>query len=256
MTTHTLSHGTGETHPVINRILAATWAVLAYGVGMFGLFWVILAAGGLAPHGLTSLQSGTIAGAVAVNVLLVFAFATQHTIMARRWFKEAVARIIPQPVERSTFVFASGIAMAALVYFWQSVPGTVWSFESTLAVIVTRTIYVIGIVYLVGSSFVTNHFELFGLRQAWLYCTGQEYSPVKFRQNWTYRYSRHPMMLGLLLAFWSAPDMSATRFLLASLLTLYIFIGIRFEERSLVQEFGERYREYQRSIGLFFTLKK
>ena len=135
-------------------------------------------------------------------------------------------------------------------------PGVTWIVQAPWAVAAIYAIYVLGIGYLVGSSFVTNHFELFGLRQAWLYCTGQDYTPVKFKQAWVYKYSRHPMMLGLLLAFWATPEMSATRFVLAALLTCYIFVGIRFEERSLVQEFGETYRAYQQKIGLFFTLKK
>jgi protein-S-isoprenylcysteine O-methyltransferase Ste14 len=239
-----------------SRALAAAYSLTAYAIGTGALFWVIFAAGGLAPHGLTSLQVGHPVAAIAINIALVLAFAAQHTIMARKWFKEAVSRIIPQPVERSTYVLAAGIAMAALVYYWQTVPGVTWVIQAPWAVNVIRAIYVLGIGYLLGSSFVTNHFELFGLRQAWLYCTGREYTPVQFKQAWVYRYSRHPMMLGLLMAFWATPEMSATRFVLAALLTLYILVGIRFEERSLIQEHGETYRAYQQKIGMFFTLRK
>jgi protein-S-isoprenylcysteine O-methyltransferase Ste14 len=249
---------TSDAHPTagLPRSLVAAYSLTAYAVGMFGLFWVILAAGGLAPHSVTTLQAGSPVVAIAINVLLVVAFATQHTIMARKWFKSAVQAVIPQPIERSTYVLASGIAMATLVYFWQTVPGVTWIVKAPWAIVVIRGLYVLGIGYLVGSSFVTNHFELFGLRQAWLYCTGQDYTPVKFKQAWVYKYSRHPMMLGLILSFWATPEMSATRFVLATLLTCYIFVGIRFEERSLVQEFGETYRQYQRKIGLFFTVQK
>lgn len=257
MSTNTLTPATARTdRQGLSRALVATYALTAYAVGMAGLFWLILAAGGLAPHGLTALQVGNPVLAVAINVLLVVVFATQHTIMARGWFKQAVARTIPQPIERSTYVLASGVAMSALVYFWQTVPGVAWSVQAPWAIVALYALYVAGIGYLVGSSFVTSHFELFGLRQAWLYCTGRDYTPVEFKRNWTYRYSRHPMMLGLILAFWSTPEMSATRFVLAALLTLYIFVGIRFEERSLVQQFGDTYRRYQQEIGLFFTAKK
>ena len=238
----------------VSRALVAAYSLTAYAIGTGALFWVILAAGGLVPHGLSSLQVGDPVAAVAINIALVFAFAVQHTIMARKWFKEAVRKVIPQPIERSTYVLAAGIAMGALVYYWQTVPGVAWVVQTPWAVKVIRAIYILGIGYLLGSSFVTNHFELFGLRQAWLYCTGQQYTPVKFKQAWVYRYSRHPMMLGLILAFWATPEMSATRFVLAALLTLYIFVGIRFEERSLLQEFGETYRTYQQKIGMFFTL--
>jgi protein-S-isoprenylcysteine O-methyltransferase Ste14 len=256
MSTQTLTTTANTGTGLVSRSLVAAYSLTAYAVGTGALFWVILAAGGLAPHGLSALQVSHPVAAVAINILLVFAFAVQHTIMARKWFKEAVSRVIPQPIERSTYVLAAGLAMGALVYYWQTVPGVAWIFKTPWAVIVIRAIYVLGIGYLLGSSFVTNHFELFGLRQAWLYCKGEKYTSVPFKQAWVYRYSRHPMMLGLILAFWATPEMSATRFVLAALLTLYIFIGIGFEERSLVQEFGETYRAYQQKIGLFFTLRK
>jgi len=255
MSTQTLTHTEVPPSTALPRVVVAAYALAAYSIGTGSLFWVIFAAGGLAPHGLSGWQVTSSIAAIAVNILLVVAFATQHTIMARKWFKAAVQKVIPQPIERSTYVLASGIAMSALVYFWQSVPGEVWAIEGTLAAVVIRAIYVTGIVYLLGSSFVTNHFELFGLRQAWLYCTGKAYAPVQFKQAWVYKYSRHPMMLGLILAFWAAPDMSATRFVLSALLTCYIFVGIKFEERSLIQEFGETYRQYRDSIGMFFTIK-
>ena len=257
MTTHTLTTtaATPGTHHV-KRLLVATYALTAYGVGTAALFWVILAVGGLAPQGLTPLQTGNPIAALGINIALVFVFAVQHTIMARSWFKDAIRHVIPQPIERSTYVLAAGIAMGALVYFWQTLPGDLWTIEAPAAVIAIRALYVIGIAYLLGSSFVTNHFELFGLRQAWLYCTGQAYTPVQFRQVGVYRYSRHPMMLGLLVALWSTPAMSATRFALATLLTIYIFAGVRFEERSLVAEFGDTYRDYQRRVGMFFTLRR
>jgi protein-S-isoprenylcysteine O-methyltransferase Ste14 len=256
MSTQTHITTTATDTIALKRSLVASYALSAYAIGMSGAFWVLLAAGGFAPHGLTEWQVADPISAVLVNFLLALAFATQHTIMARSWFKEAVKTVIPQPIERSTYVLAAGIAMAALVYFWQTVPGVTWIFQAPWAVVAIRGLYLIGIGYFVASTLVTNHFELFGLRQAWLYCTGQKYTPVKFKQNFMYRYSRHPMMLGLLLAFWSSPEMSSTRFVLATLMTAYIFVGIQFEERSLVKEFGDKYRQYQEEIGLFFTLKK
>ncbi len=254
MSTATLT--TTTRHQTGSRWFGMTYALTGYTIGMFGLFWVLLAAGGLVPHGLTAWQIGDPTAALFINVLLVVLFATQHTIMARQWFKDTLTRVVPKHLERATFVIASGLAMTALVWFWQTVPGEVWNVTTPWAVIALRVLYVVGIGYLVGSSFVTNHFELFGLRQAWLNFRDQAHTPVKFKQAWMYRYSRHPMMLGLLLAFWCAPDMSATRFVMAALLTCYIFVGIRFEERSLIQEFGDTYRKYREDIGLFFTLKK
>jgi len=257
MSTHILTTQTGAlANRGLTRVLVASYALSAYTVGTAALFWVILAVGGLAPYGLTSLQTDHSSAAIAINIGLVLIFAVQHTIMARKWFKAAVQRVIPQPIERSTYVLAAGIALAALVYFWQTVPGVSWAVQAPWAVGVIRLLYILGIAYLLGSSFVTNHFELFGLRQAWLYCMGRDYTPVQFKQKWVYRYSRHPMMLGLLLALWASPEMSATRLVMASLLTCYMFIGIQFEERSLVKEFGATYRKYQQEVGMFFTLKR
>ena len=139
---------------------------------------------------------------------------------------------------------------------WQPLPGSIWVVEAPAARIILWSLYASGWAYLFAATFVTNHFELMGLRQVYLYFRNKPYTALPFVRKYMYRYSRHPMMLGLLLAFWSTPDMSATRFVLATLLTIYIFVGIRFEERSLIQEFGERYRQYQKEIGLFFTFGK
>ncbi len=257
MSTQTLTATTNPaTTGFASRALVATYALTAYAIGAGALFWVLFAAAGLAPHGLTNLQVGNPVVAIVINIGLIVAFAVQHTVMARSWFKEAAQKIIPQPIERSTYVLAAGIAMGALVYFWQTVPGVTWIVQTPWAVGVLRSLFFIGIAYVLGTSFITNYFELFGLRQAWLFCIGQEYTPVAFKRAWMYRYSRHPMMLGLLVAFWSTPEMSATRFVLATLLSVYIFIGIQFEERSLIQEFGDTYRQYQKQIGMFFTLRK
>lgn len=234
------------------RLMGMAYALLAYGIGAASLFWVFFAAGGFAPYGFSA-DVESVAAALAINALLVFLFALQHTVMARRGFKQWVARYIPAALERSTFVLLSGLAMGLLVYCWQDVPGQAWTIENTLAGYAIHAVYVVGIVYVLASSFVTNHFELFGLRQAWLYLAGREYSPLPFKQQWMYKYSRHPMMLGILMILWASPDMSVTRLVLAVLLTVYVFAGIRFEERSLVAEFGERYHNYQRQIGLFFT---
>ena len=140
MSTQTLTHTEASRSTALPRALVATYALAAYAIGTGSLFWVIFAAGGLAPHGLSAWQVSGPVAAIAINILLVVAFATQHTIMARNWFKTAVQKVIPQPIERSTYVLAAGIAMSALVYFWQSVPGELWAIESTLAAVVIRAV--------------------------------------------------------------------------------------------------------------------
>ena len=232
------------------------YALGAYAVGAGMLFWLLFAAGGLVPYGLGDYAAATVPGAIAVNAGLVFLFGLQHTIMARRSFKQWLTRYIPAHLERATFVLAAGLVMFPLIWFWQELPGQVWLVSNQAVALAIRAVYVAGIVYVLLTSLITNHFELFGLRQAWLNMKGRPYTPLEFKRVWFYRYSRHPMMLGLLLVFWFTPDMSFTRFCLAVLLTVYTFTGIRFEEHGLIQEFGEKYRQYRKEVGLFFTLDR
>jgi protein-S-isoprenylcysteine O-methyltransferase Ste14 len=238
------------------RFAGMAYALLAYNIGAGALFWLFFAAGGFAPYGINNFTAGNPMMAVAVNVVLVFIFGLQHTIMARRSFKRWINQFLPAYLERSNFVMLSGIAMAFLVWNWQTLPGSVWQVENGVAQILIMAGYVGGILYVLLTSLITNHFELFGLRQAWINFCEKEYTPLEFKKIWFYKYSRHPMMLGLLFVFWCTPDMSVTRLALAILMTVYLFAGIKFEETGLIQEFGDKYREYKNEIGLFFTLNK
>lgn len=247
---------TAVTPGVGSRTAVLIYSIASYTVGMTGLMWLILAMGGIVPYGLSTLHTGSPVTAVLIDLGLIFLFGLQHTIMARRKFKEKLTRIIPAAAERATFVLASGILMCLAVWFWQPVPGTVWSVETTSTRLILWEFYLAGWAYLVVSTFVTNHFELFGLRQAYLYFRGIPHTPVKFISKWMYSYSRHPMMLGILVGLWAVPDMSITHFTLALFMSGYILVGVLFEERGLIQEFGDTYREYKRNIGAFFTISK
>ena len=242
-------------HSAGKRFFALAYALVSYAIGAGGLFWMIFAAGGFAPLGFVEIASGNAIFALIINTLLVFLFGVQHSIMARTKFKDKITKVIPRHLERSTFVLASGVLMVVIMLFWQLVDASVWQVQSQVLSMGLLVAYVFGITYLLASSFVTNHFELFGLRQAWLYFKKTAYTPLEFKQRWMYRYSRHPMMLGLLFIFWCTPDMSATRFTLALLFTIYIFEGIRHEEGGLIEEFGEKYQAYRKQIGMFFTFK-
>ena len=238
---------------LFSRGFAIAYALLAYCVGAGVLFWFFFAAIGIAPYSLSSIEAGNIYSALFINTFLVFMFALQHTIMARRSFKQRWTQIIPEHLERATFVLLAGIFMALIMGCWQTLPGVVWSIENEYARLALLACAFAGVIYVLITSLVTNHFELFGIRQAWLYATGKPYTPLEFQRHWVYRYSRHPMMLGLLVVIWSTADMSVTRLVLSVLLTAYLFIGIQFEERGLVQDFGDKYREYKKEIGMFFT---
>ena len=245
----------GNKASLLSRGFAIVYALFAYGVGSVALFWFFLAAIGIAPYSLSIFKSNILFTALAVNTFLVLLFALQHTIMARKSFKQKWTQIMPKHLERSTFVLVAGILMAVMLWYWQTLPGVIWSIENEYARLATLGLAVFGAVYVLFTTLVTNHFELLGLRQAWLYATDKPYTPVDFKRQWVYRYSRHPMMLGLLVVFWATPDMSVTRFVLAVLLTIYLFIGIQFEEHSLIQEFGDKYEAYRKDIGMFFTFR-
>jgi methanethiol S-methyltransferase len=240
---------------MFSRGFAITYALFAYCVGAGALFWFFFAAVGMAPYSLSSIEAGSIFEALIINTFLVFLFALQHTIMARRSFKQKWIRIIPEHLERATFVLLAGILMALIMWYWQPLPGVIWSIDNEYARLALLGFAFAGVVYVLITSLVTNHFELFGMRQAWLYATGKPYTPLQFKRRWVYKYSRHPMMLGLLVVIWSTADMSVTRLVLAVLLTAYLFIGIQFEEHGLIQEFGDKYREYKKEVGMFFTFR-
>lgn len=238
------------------RGFAIAYALFAYCVGATALFWFFLAAVGFAPYALSSIETDSFLAAVCINFSLILLFALQHTVMARKSFKQKWVRVIPEHLERATFVLLAGISMALLLWYWQPLPGVIWSVGNEYVRLALLSLAFVGIAYVLATTLIANHFELLGIRQAWLYATGKPYTPLEFKKHWVYKYSRHPMMLGLLVVFWATPDMSVSRLVLAILLTVYLFIGIQFEERALVQEFGDKYREYKKEVGMFCTFRK
>ncbi|MDH5179017.1 MAG: NnrU family protein [Gammaproteobacteria bacterium] len=236
---------------LLKRLSVLTYGMVAYVTGCVGLFWLILGFGGLVPVGVSGVKVESTTSAVLVNIALIVLFAVQHTVMARSGFKQWLSRYLPVAAERATFMLFSGVMSILAVYFWQSLPGTVWAVENTTLQIVLQAGYALAWAYMLLATFVTNHFELMGLRQVYLYFRNQPYQPLPFTNRLMYRYSRHPMMLGFLVGMWSVPVMSAGHLVMAMLFTLYIFFGITFEERDLTRKFGETYRKYKKEIAAF-----
>ena len=188
--------------------------------------------------------------AAVVDVLLLALFAAQHSIMARRGFKQWWTRFVPQPAERSTYVLAASLALALMIWQWRPISGVVWSVDDSAARYLLIALFGGGWAILFIASFMINHFELFGLQQSYGYWRGRRFEPLAFRTPALYRLVRHPIYLGIILGFWATPNMTVGHLLFSIVTTGYILLGIAFEERDLIAQFGNQYRRYKVEVGM------
>jgi protein-S-isoprenylcysteine O-methyltransferase Ste14 len=187
--------------------------------------------------------------ALAINSALLGVFAVQHSVMARPWFKKAWTRIVPEPAERSTYVLLSSLALLLLFWKWQPMGGVIWNVQSQDGQLALQALYGMGALIVLATTFLINHFDLFGLRQVWLYLRGIPYTSLGFRTPGPYRIVRHPLYVGWLVMFWSTPVMTAAHLVFALGTTAYILVAIQFEERDLVRSLGD-YAEYRRRVPM------
>lgn len=220
-----------------------------YAIGFIGNFGV--------PTTLDGPASGPLGLSLAINAGLLTLFAVQHSVMARKWFKEWWTRIVPKPVERSTYVLFSSVALILLFALWRPLGGVIWSIEDPTGRLVLRGLFAFGWALILYSTFLINHFDLFGLRQVWRYLLGRPEEGLRFTTPGPYRLVRHPLYVGWLFAFWMTPVMTFAHLLFSIATTAYILLAIRFEERDLVREFGDTYEEYRRSVPMLMpSLRK
>ena len=224
-------------------------ATFCYAIAFVANLWV--------PKTIDSGAAPGLAEALVVNTALLAIFALQHSIMARRSFKRWWTGIVSPAVERSSFVLASSLALALLLWQWRPIPEPViWRVENALGVQLLWGLFWLGWAILLLATFLINHFELFGLRQVFARLTGREIPEAEFKTPFLYRYVRHPIYLGFLLGFWAAPVMSAGHLLFAIGATGYILVGIWFEERDLIAQFGEQYRRYREQVGMLLPWRR
>lgn len=228
-------------------------SIASYLVGVLGLGALIFAYAGQFPIGqIFRLTDNNIIAAL-VNIGLLVLFGLQHSVMARKSYKAWSAKHIDPTLERSMYVLASGLAILIMLIFWQPMGGTVWQLTGKAAPLMWVA-FVAGWAYLFAATFAIDHFDLFGLRQAWFAFRRQAYKEVPFKENWMYRYSRHPIMLGVIIGIWFVPQMTVTLLFLSIGLSIYILIGLYFEERDLIHQWGEQYLAYRKRVGALVTL--
>jgi protein-S-isoprenylcysteine O-methyltransferase Ste14 len=239
--------------------MGARVLVFAFGLGTYAFFllvvlWAVVFVGDLG-FAKTVDSGAPVLGWTAsagVDAALILLFGLQHSVMARAPFKAWLTRHVPAAAERSTYVLASSIALAILFACWQPIAIALWNHNDGWKHALLVASFWIGWALVLSSTFLVNHFDLFGLRQVWLFFRNREYTPVPFEESWVYRRIRHPLMASFLVGFWATPRMTIGHLLLAIGMTVYILVGIRFEERDLLRSFGAAYADYRKRVPMLF----
>jgi len=240
----------------MNKVTSFLFGVLSYLVFFLAFVYAIgFLTGIIVPKSINSGPVSSLGNSLLINLLLLGLFAVQHSLMARPFFKRWFTRYVPIQVERSVYVLLSSLLLFLIYWLWQPMTTVVWQVNSTLGQSLIWAIFALGWLIVFLSTFMINHFDLFGLRQVWLHLQDRPYEHVPFQTTALYKLVRHPIMLGFIIAFWATPLMTQGHLLFSIMTTLYIVIGIQFEEHDLKNALGADYERYKKSVPMLFPRK-
>ena len=241
----------------MGRVLAFVYGVVSYVIFFVTFLYAIGFVGNfIVPKSIDSGEPALFSQALLINVLLLGLFAIQHSVMARPAFKGWWTRFVPQPVERSTYVLLASLALILLFWQWRPMTDVVWNVENPVGRYILWAIFFLGWVTVLVGTCLINHFDLFGLRQVYLYQRGEEYTNLTFRTPFLYKIVRHPIMLGFIIAFWATPTMTIGHLMFALVTTAYIVIAIQLEERDILSIHGTAYEEYRKQVSMLLPIPK
>jgi protein-S-isoprenylcysteine O-methyltransferase Ste14 len=241
----------------MGRILAFLYGLVSYLI-FFGTFLYAIGFVGnvFAPKSIDSGVPGSFTPSLVVDAVLLGLFAIQHSVMARPGFKKRWTQIVPQPIERSTYVLIASLVLALLFWQWRPILNVVWSVENSIGSLVLQVLFWVGWGTVLLSTFLIGHFDLFGLRQVYLYWVGKAYPESGFKTPGLYKIVRHPIMLGFIIAFWATPRMTVGHLVFAVATTVYILIAVQIEEHDLTNLYGDTYMEYKREVAMLIPMPR